>query len=202
MRSSTWRTALKLLTTLPIVRAQHGTRFLLEHLLGTGLLLEAWGNDDCLVLAGLFHSVYGTNDYLASHSEKPTRDTIINFIGQDAENIVHIFSHHSHSEVIANARTSILTPNLENSKPYWDKVLELAAANVCEQFEETMALGAASHLHTRLSSLGACESQLSAGAVKTVRTQLNILLNSQMERSLPRRSLNENIKRTLTLTGQ
>ena len=68
-------------------------KVVMDHLVGTAVILKEYGAPDYLVDAGLFHSIYGEessrnvpkNIYL-------TRDELVGIIGKDAEKIVFEFS--------------------------------------------------------------------------------------------------------------
>ena len=65
----------------------------MNHLIGTAVILQEYGASDYLVDAGLFHSIYGE----ASSRNIPkniylTREQLIDIIGKDAERIVFEYS--------------------------------------------------------------------------------------------------------------
>src|SRR5262249_51404868 len=64
---------------------------LLEHLMGTAALLGAWGADQTLCDAGLFHSVYGTESYGAVLIPLALRPAVCRLIGEDAEHTAYLF---------------------------------------------------------------------------------------------------------------
>jgi len=53
-------------------------------------LLRDWDNGTDVCLAGLFHSIYGTNTF--KHQSLSDRGELINMIGVKAELLVHIFA--------------------------------------------------------------------------------------------------------------
>ncbi|MFN8532405.1 MAG: hypothetical protein U0556_02525 [Dehalococcoidia bacterium] len=65
---------------------------LIEHLVGTHDLLEAWGNSRDLCNAGLFHSVYGTQLFAIQSVPFEKRDDIRRAIGDRAERVAYLFS--------------------------------------------------------------------------------------------------------------
>lgn len=67
----------------------HGKRTLYQHLKGTYQLMREQGRPDYACMAGLFHSIYGTNIFL--HQTTNDRRAIIAMIGQRAERLVYIF---------------------------------------------------------------------------------------------------------------
>ena len=70
---------------------EHSGRRLIDHLQGVHALLEAWGDPADTCLAGLFHSIYGTNIF--AHRSAPFSDrTIIRAaIGERAERFAFLF---------------------------------------------------------------------------------------------------------------
>lgn len=69
----------------------HSGRTLLAHLQGTHRLLGAWGNPPDVALAGMFHSVYGTNAFRHVTVALPQRDEVRELIGEAAEALAYIF---------------------------------------------------------------------------------------------------------------
>ena len=61
------------------------------HLVGVASVLRAWGCDDSLVDAGLFHSVYGTEGFQGFCLPYERRDDVRALIGDRAERLVHTF---------------------------------------------------------------------------------------------------------------
>ena len=69
----------------------HSFRKLIDHLEATYNLLKEWGNSEAICLAGLFHSIYGTKDYLVSSAGFSKREYIRQIIGNPAEEWVYLF---------------------------------------------------------------------------------------------------------------
>jgi len=72
-----------------ICDSPHGTRKLSDHLLGVYKLLEDEGAPQEVCDAGLFHSIYGTEIY--KHKTLTSRDIVRSLIGDEAENLAHMF---------------------------------------------------------------------------------------------------------------
>jgi 50S ribosomal protein L16 3-hydroxylase len=82
---------LAFLIELGAARTKHSARTLLEHLVGTAVILARWGAPERVWKAGLFHSVYGTeffHDVLLDVSQRPR---VIAQIGDEAEELAHVF---------------------------------------------------------------------------------------------------------------
>ncbi len=80
-----------LLEALDAHLTSHSRRTLLAHLQGTHDLLVEWGNPPAVCVAGLFHSVYGTNTFEKRSADMSMRGQIRDVIGSDAERLVHLF---------------------------------------------------------------------------------------------------------------
>lgn len=83
---------LALLHALSADRSGHSGRTLLDHLVGTHDLLEAWGNPSDTCVAGLFHSIYGTQYYTVQSADPADRSRIASVIGGPAEELAYLFS--------------------------------------------------------------------------------------------------------------
>lgn len=69
----------------------HSGRMLLDHLVGTCKLLQQWGCRSALCLAGLYHSVYGTEEFDRPTVNLEDRQKVREQIGQEAEELAWIF---------------------------------------------------------------------------------------------------------------
>jgi hypothetical protein len=69
----------------------HTGRTLFEHLFGTYRLLQKWGNSPAICLAGLFHSIYGTNAFKKKSLSKSERHRLQLMIGIEAEKLAWFF---------------------------------------------------------------------------------------------------------------
>ena len=80
-----------LLQTSAAMQTPHTGRTLFDHLLGTHLLLESWGNTQAVCLAGLFHSIYGTNAFAHQSLMQSQRSELRAAIGEEAEALAWLF---------------------------------------------------------------------------------------------------------------
>ena len=103
----------------------HSNRTLLEHLIGTTQLLKNLGRSEIEQKAGLFHSIYGTEYYRDSEKLKIKREEIINLIGKECENLVHVFCN------LNNRTRTILKADFD--EPLRIRLLWLEYANIKEQ---------------------------------------------------------------------
>lgn len=85
----------------------HGS--LREHLRGTYALLAGWGASEETCLAGLFHSIYGTEKFKTTTIPLDQRDNVRHRIGDEAERLVYLYA--------VLLRSSLYT-NLERGWPY------------------------------------------------------------------------------------
>lgn len=69
----------------------HTGRVLHDHLLGTYQQLQAWGNSQPVCMAGLFHSIYGTNAFTHQSLLQTQRAELRHAIGQEAEALAWLF---------------------------------------------------------------------------------------------------------------
>lgn len=69
----------------------HTDRSLMDHLIGTGEILRQWDCDVDVCVAGVFHSIYGTNAFVRSCMDKNDRDRLRNMIGKRAERLAFLF---------------------------------------------------------------------------------------------------------------
>ncbi|MDJ0582177.1 DUF6817 domain-containing protein [Crocosphaera sp.] len=80
----------------------HTKRSLLKHLQKTYFLLQKWGNPDYLCLAGLFHSIYGTQDFKELPMLLENRKKVRNVIGSQAEKLVYYFCIQDRRHFVSN----------------------------------------------------------------------------------------------------
>lgn len=90
LKTSTENKYTKYMKSVGAHKIPHSGRTLLEHLWGTYTILKREGHSEYICLAGLFHSIYGTNKF--THKSETNRDVIKNLIGEDAERLVWLFS--------------------------------------------------------------------------------------------------------------
>ncbi|GGL21574.1 DUF6817 domain-containing protein [Caulobacter rhizosphaerae] len=69
----------------------HSGRALLDHLTATASMLQAWGEDEAVCDAGLFHSVYGTESFKRAILSVDRRAEVAAVIGQRAERLAYLF---------------------------------------------------------------------------------------------------------------
>jgi hypothetical protein len=69
----------------------HTGRTLFEHLKGTRDLLKKWGMPEHVQVAGLFHSIYGTNIFTTPSASFTDRDLLQALIGTKAEWLAYLF---------------------------------------------------------------------------------------------------------------
>jgi len=79
------------LRQLELQTVGHSRRTLLDHLVSTSRLLSDWGCSETICLAGLFHSIYGTESFQYEHARHVTRENIRSVIGVDAERLAWLF---------------------------------------------------------------------------------------------------------------
>jgi len=87
----------------------HPSGTLMAHLRGTYETLSRWRCPEYLCLAGLYHSVYGTEVFRTATMSPSERDRVRERIGARAERLVHLYS---------TIRRRTLYENLARGAPY------------------------------------------------------------------------------------
>lgn len=64
---------------------------LLEHLVGTYRLLKVWGVPEYVCVAGLYHSIYGTQTFNISLIQPQQRESVKQIISPQSEKLVYYF---------------------------------------------------------------------------------------------------------------
>jgi hypothetical protein len=80
----------------------HSHADLLAHLIGTHGQLQRWGCTDELCIAGLFHSVYGTQHFAGARGRAPDRDRLKQLIGERTERLVWLYCRADRRSLYAN----------------------------------------------------------------------------------------------------
>jgi len=119
-------------------KVRHSERTLFDHLCGTHNLLRMWGNEDDVCVAGLFHSIYGTNKF--KHKAWPLSDraTIQGLIGLQAERLACRFGRADRPRAWFNGYEHLLPPDDVRA------LREIEAANLLDQRSRSKWL---THLH-------------------------------------------------------
>jgi hypothetical protein len=119
-------------------KVRHSGATLLTHLVGTHELLRQWGCPDHVCLAGLFHSIYGTNvfEHKLMDRDRYSRERLWDLIGSHAEELVYLFatSDRPRAWFDGSLDDSVGTPTLR-------KLREIEAANLLEQSSMSRWLG-------------------------------------------------------------
>jgi hypothetical protein len=120
---------------------QHSGRTLLDHLMGTWKLMHNAGLRDVLCLAGLFHSVYGTNAFRTITVTAQERTAVRQLIGNEAESLAWIFGNIPRPRVLMSALTKDGETALTN------RLLERFADHVnCHTVRDLLAIECANLL--------------------------------------------------------
>lgn len=131
---------LELLHAFGAGRREHSGRFLLDHLVGTYEILRGWQAPEEVCLAGLFHSIYGTEIYEVQSADFGERRRVAEAVGARAEELAYLFC--------VAAREGLFESVGESQPSLYDRVndawlpvshgtlsalLEIEAANALEQ---------------------------------------------------------------------
>ena len=96
---------------------EHSGNSLLEHLTGTASLLMDWGCSNDVVLAGLCHSIYGTDSYHTVTVDHSKRDEVRSLIGERAETLAWEFGNRKNPRIasfIENNETDLIVIECAN----------------------------------------------------------------------------------------
>lgn len=133
---------LDLLHELTADESPHSGRTLLEHLTGTYELLEQWGNPKDVCIAGLFHSIYGTQYYTVQSTSLSDRKRIVDVIGARPEELAFLFCTTDRISFFTQADQAspmLVDTTTAKSVPVNDDTLraliEIEIANRIEQFQ-------------------------------------------------------------------
>jgi hypothetical protein len=124
--------------------AAHGTRCLLDHLLGTFRFLREWGNPTPICIAGLFHTYYGSESYKKGLEVATIqqRRLLRRVIGVEAEELVWLYSCAEHSILFGPEAPGSMEGKSEGGG--WvqrrSALLEICLANFLEQLHEALTL--------------------------------------------------------------
>jgi hypothetical protein len=134
---------------------RHSGRSLLEHLVGTHNLLQHWGNPQDLCLAGLFHSVYGTDRFTHSmvQSDTDNRQQVRELIGTRAEQLAFLFCSFRREELFTLGADKVLTAGaatLVGASDDHHALQEIEVANFLEQRLYLIANGQHPRAHGRI----------------------------------------------------
>lgn len=99
-----------------------GTTFY-AHLLGTAELLTQWDQNDHVIKAGLYHSIYGTEYFKQGLIQVTERNKIVELLGNEAEELVYLFCYLK--------RASVYT-SIEKKAPYSVVLLDDRVVEVSE----------------------------------------------------------------------
>lgn len=119
----------------------HADRDLMSHLLGVERMLASWGARRSVRLAGLFHSVYGTESFRTTLIPLGLRSEVERIVGKEPEELAYIFGAHEKTSFAANkgktegfslddrfnGQTISISPQL------WTDFCEIFLANALEQ---------------------------------------------------------------------
>jgi hypothetical protein len=82
---------LQILKRLGADKVSHLNGSLAAHLQGTYDLLHAWGNNETLCLAGLYHAIYSTDGFAKSLVGLTDRKKVVELIGIEVEALVYFY---------------------------------------------------------------------------------------------------------------
>jgi hypothetical protein len=124
-------------------KVPHSKTPFLAHLIGVYTDLKEWGAPEHLCLAGLFHSIYGTQAFQGFKLPIEERGTIRGLIGERAERLAYVNC--------ALTRDSLDSSVAAGGSPrLWDRFTDAPLEVTDEEFTELITL----HLCDRLEQVG------------------------------------------------
>lgn len=127
------------LVTLGADRTAHSGRTLMEHLTSTARLLEDWGCDEAVCIAGMFHSIYGTNAFGYSSLHHGDREQLRDLIGHRAEALAFLFCTGDRPAALIEAlqtgrwRNRLTGQSISLPPNVLSDLIEIECANLLEQ---------------------------------------------------------------------
>jgi hypothetical protein len=119
----------------------HSGRTFLEHLKGTRQILQDWGMPEHVCIAGLYHSIYGTNIFTVQSAPFEDREILELLIGKKAERLAYLFCVANRPEAFFTALTSNWIRNRHTQ--------EMIRVEKNEEFE-LLAIEAANHIEQEM----------------------------------------------------
>jgi hypothetical protein len=112
------------------------------HLKGTHDILESWGCSPQLCLAGLCHSIYGTESFSKAPASLENRAYVQDLIGKEAEQLAYLFGAHIKES---------LWDNLDRANNYFieDRFIEESVPVSCQELADLVTLTLANWLEQR-----------------------------------------------------
>jgi hypothetical protein len=138
--------ALVLLQSCGAHTSSHSGRTLMDHLVGTYSLLKSWQAPEKVCLAGLFHSIYGTNAFHRQSLSESERPKVQASIGMEAEELAWLFCNVERPKAFLEAIQSNQLISRYSQLPLacnaeiLSHLLEIECANLIEQGGRSQAL--------------------------------------------------------------
>jgi hypothetical protein len=117
----------------------HSGATLWDHLAGVHRILHACGSNDDLCMAGLFHSIYGTQSFKQTIIDKNRRHEVKALIGEYAESLVWAFCTLPRPKLLETSLKQQTFDWLEklgiaaDTKQFGQDLIRLECANLLEQ---------------------------------------------------------------------
>jgi hypothetical protein len=129
--------AIQFLRDLGADKIPHSGRTLFDHLVGTAVLLEKHSEREAVCLAGMYHSIYGTNFFrhqTLDAGSPADRKIVRGVIGGEAERLVWLFCMARHLAPRGLFVTDYTgDPMFPGSQAEWLDLMAIERANLVEQ---------------------------------------------------------------------
>jgi hypothetical protein len=106
-RSAKFEKVMKELQRRSCDRVAHAEADLLTHLVGVHDLLESWGETEEVCLAGLAHSLYGTEHFQRASIGFLEREDLVELLGERAERLVFLFCEMNRGQWLSEIRSGL-----------------------------------------------------------------------------------------------
>lgn len=134
---------------------RHSGGNLLDHLIGVEAILRRWDEPAAVQLAGLFHSIYGTESFRRAILSPHSRGEVRAIIGEEAEALAWLFGGLKVESLLQWVRSPDGTPSVQTrwsnepvrmSRMHARSLVAIFAANWLEQLDRMRAKAKASRL--------------------------------------------------------
>ncbi len=127
---------LKKLERFGISTINHSQSNLISHLKGTAEILQKWNCENYICMAGLCHSIYGTESFSTSPATLENRDFVQSLIGFEAERLAYLFGAHKKESLWSNLNTNC---DLSIEDRFTNKILNLTNKDFSDLVTLTLA---------------------------------------------------------------
>ena len=133
---------LKQLDSYNLQGFSHTNEGLVAHLMGTYEILKSWDCSENLCIAGLCHSIYGTESYRQAPIDLSEREKIKAILGSEAEELAYFFGAHVKDSLWENLKRA-------NNFSFYDRLNDSVTLISEDQLKDLVTLALANWLEQR-----------------------------------------------------